>query len=255
VYVEGRVSSARRAEVMVVAEERVERLMVLEPITTRLLAVPVRVRTTPPGFEADCLGEEDAGRRVEVAMLEVIVEPAELVVVTAMVVGSSVELGESEETSEEVETAPAAAAGDESEMVKADEIEAVDEGGTVDDGPADVFESLLVALEVVTGAIGVSLGVEVDIGAVEEAEGVDVVVIGMVDVGLFVDVADGDTVLELVLTIVVDDVLSITLVVVTPVATICLFGMMPRGISSALIVAKPNPSPRRASMMADRFRR
>ncbi len=239
---------------MVVAEERVERLIVLEPNTTRLLAVPVMVRTTPPACVWDGWAEEEAGSRVEVAMLEVIVEPAELVVVTAMVVGSSLELGEMEETSEEVEIAPAAAAGDESEMVKADEIDAVDEGGTVDDGPAEVVESLLVALLVVTGAIGVSLGVEVDIGAVVVAEGVDVVVIGTLDVGLVVDdVADGDTVLELVLTIVVDDVLSITLVVVTPVATTCLFGMMPRGISSALIVAKPNPSPRRASMMADRF--
>jgi len=82
---------------------------------------------------------------------------------------------------------------------------------------------------------------------------VEVVLIGTVDVGLVVDVVDGDTVLELVLTIIVEDVLSITLVVVAPVATTCLFGMMPRGISSALIVAKPNPSPRRASMMANRF--
>lgn len=46
-YVDCSVSSAIRAEVITVAEERVERLMVEEPNTTRLLALPVSVRTIP----------------------------------------------------------------------------------------------------------------------------------------------------------------------------------------------------------------
>jgi len=84
VYVDRAVSSATRADVIVVALESVERLIVDEPTTTRLLALPVSVLTTSL--------EVVAAARVEVAMLDVTVEPCELVVVTATVVGISVEL-------------------------------------------------------------------------------------------------------------------------------------------------------------------
>ena len=47
VYVDGIVSSAMSAEVMIVASVRVERVMVEVPITTMLLAVPVSVLTMP----------------------------------------------------------------------------------------------------------------------------------------------------------------------------------------------------------------
>jgi len=56
------VSSASSAEVIVVAEESVERLMVEEPMTTMLLALPVIVRTTPVAVCRD-----EAGASVDVA--------------------------------------------------------------------------------------------------------------------------------------------------------------------------------------------
>jgi len=67
---------------MVVADERVDRSIVDEPSTTRLWALPVIVRTA---LESDVV---DAGTSVDVATLEVTVEPSEFVVVTATVVGS-----------------------------------------------------------------------------------------------------------------------------------------------------------------------
>jgi hypothetical protein len=70
-------------------------LIVDEPITTRLLADPVIVRTAP------LLVTEDAGTSVEVAILEVTVDPSELVVVTSMDVGISVELDACGDTSED----------------------------------------------------------------------------------------------------------------------------------------------------------
>lgn len=81
---------------MVVAEDRVERLMVDEPRTTRLLDLPVSVRTTPVDVARD-----EAAARVDVAMLEVTVEPSLLVVVTAIVVGISVELCSCDDTADE----------------------------------------------------------------------------------------------------------------------------------------------------------
>lgn len=81
-------ASARSADVMVVALERVERLRVEEPMTTRLLDSPDPVDT----------GAEDVRRllaaatSVEVAIREVMVLPSELVVVISTEVGIRVEL-------------------------------------------------------------------------------------------------------------------------------------------------------------------
>jgi hypothetical protein len=78
------VSFARRAEVIVVADWSVERLMVEEPTTTKSLELPDSVLT---------IGEDVAGTSMEVAMCDVTIEPSALVVVTVTEVGSSVELG------------------------------------------------------------------------------------------------------------------------------------------------------------------
>jgi len=59
VYVDGSVSSATKADVMVMADDRVERSIVDEPITTMLLDLPVSVFTMPDVVEA--------GARVDVA--------------------------------------------------------------------------------------------------------------------------------------------------------------------------------------------
>jgi hypothetical protein len=90
------VSAATSADVIVVLPVSVARLIVDEPTTTKLLASPLIVRT------AALLVTDDAGTRVDVAILEVTVEPSELVVVTSIDVGSSVELGACEDTSEDI---------------------------------------------------------------------------------------------------------------------------------------------------------
>ena len=60
---------------------------------------------------------------------------------------------------------------------------------------------------------------------------------------------------EVVLMTVVDVVDGPVLVdVVTPVPTTCLFGMMPCGISSALILAKPSPNVKKVSSMVTALR-
>jgi len=84
------------AEVITVAEDSVERLIVDEPKTTRLLALPVSVRTIP-----DDVCSATAAASVDVLMLVVIVLPLALVVVTATVVLISVELGASDDAAEE----------------------------------------------------------------------------------------------------------------------------------------------------------
>jgi hypothetical protein len=89
------VASASSAEVMVVFPVSVERSMVDEPITTRLLALPVKVFTTPLEVCRDVTGAS-----VDVLTLEVTVDPSAFVVVTAMVVGSNVELSAGEELEE-----------------------------------------------------------------------------------------------------------------------------------------------------------
>jgi hypothetical protein len=92
VYVDAIVSSATNAEVMTVAEERVDLLMVEEPTTTRLLDFPVSVVAMPE--------DVPTGASVDVATLEVIVEPAELVVVMGTVVETSEELWREDEAAE-----------------------------------------------------------------------------------------------------------------------------------------------------------
>ena len=79
VYVDGMVSDATRAFVTTVALERVERLMVDDPITTSLLADPVRVDT--PLFV-------EPPATADVVIRLVTAEPCELVVVTSIVVGT-----------------------------------------------------------------------------------------------------------------------------------------------------------------------
>lgn len=74
------VSSATSADVIVVAEKRVERSMVLLPTMTRLLDLPDSVRTIADGVAAE------AGAAVLVTMLEVIVLPDLSVVVIGIVV-------------------------------------------------------------------------------------------------------------------------------------------------------------------------
>lgn len=78
VEVTGSVSCAIKGVVMTVAEERVERLIVDEPMTTWLLAEP----------EPELIMEVDLG---EVDMCEVTEEPSELVVVTCTELGTEEE--------------------------------------------------------------------------------------------------------------------------------------------------------------------
>jgi len=142
-------------------------------MTTRLLCLPDTVCTT-----ALAVCPDEAGAKVDVAMLEVMMEPSEFVVVTAIVVGSSVELAACEETVEEpaelesAELEPAAVA-------VADDVPE-DVGLFVEDGAAVVLPSLDVGevAAVVGSATEVSLVGAALVGEVDEAVVEGSVVVG-----------------------------------------------------------------------------
>ena len=218
--VAGSVSKATNAVVIVVADESVDLLMVEEPTTTIPLAAPVSVLTTPDPVLA--------GTRVDVATLEVIVEPSAFVVVTATVVGSSIELVTCEE----------AAAADEA---SADELAATasEDAGASDDETTDELSTIAAGVLVVPGVddmgvsvvTGVLLGVVIGSSVVEVGVLVGDVVVGVsvVDGGVLVaEVSDGVVVVSVGETVDVGVV-----VLVEPVPATCLLGMMPRGTSSA----------------------
>jgi hypothetical protein len=201
--------------------------MVEEPTTTKLLESPVIVRT------ALLLVTDDAGTKVDVAILEVTVEPSELVVVTSIDVGSSVELGACEDTSEDMAEDPADV------WLTTDD---ADETGESDGEDVAVGESVLEGVVVVSPG-DVVVGLTID--EVEDMISVgDEVVVGvlleMSDVEL-----DSDVICE------VEEVEIGVVDEVTPVPTTCLFGMMPCGGSCALTcVATPSrPRVRKASIL------
>jgi len=213
------VSSATNADVIVVAEESVERSMVLLPTTTRLLELPDSVLAMP----------EDVvrGTAVLVTKLEVMVLPEASVVVIGMVVrilvddtaaADSEDDAESEAASDPVAENDADADADAVSTGVAEVSDGVEEGDAESVGVSDVVGPVVGAVvgSVVGSVVGVVVG-SVVVGAVVEDCKEEVVV--------------GSSVLEVV---------DAELVVVTPVPTACLLlGIMPAGISLALICAKP----------------
>lgn len=132
---------------MVVADWSVERLIVEEPNTTKLLELPDSVLT---------IGEDVAGTRVEVAMCDVTVEPSELVVVTVIEVGKSVEL-----------------CAEDALVAVVDDNEELDEMSPVDVGVDEVSGSeLLVGAVVVVGVL-LALGLLLVDAVVDAADVVD----------------------------------------------------------------------------------
>lgn len=231
---------------MIVRLERVERLMVLLPITTRLLDLPVSVRT---GAEDEAFDEP--GTTVSVATCEVMVLPDLSVVVT----GTEVRM---------VEDAVSTAAADESESVldcalldDASLEDALLEGGVLD-GASLELSALLVTppaatvVDVVLASVllGVVAGSLVLVGSLL----VGVVVLAAVDEGVSVDVGvsvDNGVVVSLVSLDSLVVVGASEVLVVTPVPTACLlFGMMPSWTVSARICAKPRTG-KRENMLGD----
>lgn len=187
---------------MVVAEDRVERLMVLLPTMTKLLELPDSVRTMPDDVVR--------GTAVLVTKLEVIVLPEASVVVMGMVVRILVDVRTAEDSEGDAESD--ADAGSEGE---ADVSDGVEEG---------VAEPAGVLVGSVVGSV---------VGAVVGA------VVGSV-VGSVVEGALEDCKEEVVVGSSVVEVDGAVVEVVTPVPTTCLLlGMMPAGISLALICANP----------------
>jgi hypothetical protein len=97
----------------------------------------------------------------------------------------------------------------------------------------------------------VSEGIVLDVGGSLVVGGVEVLVGGSVVTTDELEVVAGSTLVELVVSITEEDVLStVDVLEVTPVPTTCrLLGMMPCGTSSACIVANPKPNPRSASIV------
>lgn len=257
VYVDtGIVSSAISAEVIVTADERVERLIVDEPMTTRLLEEPVSVDTM-----AEDVCFVDAAASVEVAMREVTVEPSELVVVTAMVVDTSVELGVCDEAvddaAEDASSVEEAAVAEESAVDESAEDEAAavaDVWAAVESVEVGVADELSSDVVVLSCAVVVGAVVSLVVGASVVDATVSLVTALVADVAsadeVGVSVADETADVAVVLSAVVlaADVLSAEVVVDAAVPTTCLLGIItPAGSSSALMVAKPIAN--RASMI------
>ena len=251
VVVYGCVSSASSADVMVVASDSVERLIVLEPNTTRLLRLPVSVRTTPLD-----VARVDTAANVDVRMLEVTVEPAALVVVTAMVVGMFEEIvASADEDSAAADEDSAAADADDAAAAEDSALDAAEDDASVDCGAADVLASVEDGASVLVGAavlVGSVVGAAVVPSVVPSVVGAAELVVGIV-VGSTIVVADVALVTTMEVAVVVGStivvaevvgttvVLSIDVEVVMPVPATCrLLGMTPAGMSCALICEKPN---------------
>ena len=205
-------ASAIRALVIVVAEERVERSMVLLPMTTRLLDLPDSVRT---GAEEDA--RDEAGTTVLVATCDVIVLPELSVVVMATEVRT-------------VEDAVSSAAAELSVL----------DGLSLVDASLELSALLVVVVASdVEGVIWMVLDVEAaavdwSLMIVDESE-VSMVEVGVVDV---VETSAEDVDVSLAVSLV--EVGEVEVLVVTPVPTAWrLLGMMPSLTASALICAKP----------------
>lgn len=218
---------------MVVAEERVERLMVEEPTTTKSEDLPLRVWTKEE--------VSDAETAVRVETEEVTVLPEESVVVTGTNVSIVVEeaVREAEESGEsESEDSPSEVSDGEAEDV-GDE-SSLEGESSVDVGSASVLLGVLSGLALVVGAsvvVGLSVVAAVsDVGESDDGSEEAVVSVGVsseevvgalsssaVDVGSLVEV-------------------------LTPVPTTWRLGRTPSGMSWARIWAKPRKTENMAAV-------
>jgi hypothetical protein len=212
------VSSAMRADVIVVAEERVERLMVLPPTITMSLELPDCVCTMADDVER--------GAAVLVTRLDVMVFPEASVVVTGIVVLTVVDCG-----TDDVSDCAALLAADDDESITESDADVVCAAvAEVSDGVLDGLSVVVVVGATTTTAVSdvvISL-VGVEVGAAL------VVVSGAGEVCCEVVVVTASTALVLVV------LSAVEVEVVTPVPTTWrLLGMMPSSSSLSLICAKP----------------
>lgn len=199
---------------MVVLEDRVFGLMVLLPMTTKLLDLPVWVRTGPDEVAVE------AGTTVRVALCDVTVLPALSVVVTGTEVS----------TVEDAVLAAASLLGDAS--LEDGPSELAELWSALDVGLASVLLGVLTFSLVVVWSLLVGDVVVADVGS------------AVVEVGVSEDVVAGVSLVSLVDVSEVD-VGSVDVLVVTPVPTACLlFGMTPSWTVSGWICAKPRTGKR-----------